>query len=1041
MKKPMLTTMMRRLLLLSLISTQALAASVQDMMWGLHNRGQQINTSINPMQTYRLQAIAGEDIHMAMPVKGRKVKVAVLDTGLDTTHPALAPCVYTNTAKCAAYEALKQCIEQHGDSAGVDACRETHLGAAPNVYPADCHGWSILDQDLKQTPNGIIGRPDFTDADGHGSHVAGIIASVSQNVEIIPVQVVGQGPNQPIKPFSITPNITIDLSPSESVRNGYTSDYLSERISRGIIYAMNSGAEVINLSMGWPENQNTDIGKAAIAEAQRRGIIIVAAAGNDSTGALLRPCQYKGVICVAAHGPDGAIASFSNFGFGVDIAAPGVEIVSTTPMQNRSIRLPGLKGYDAMSGTSQATPFVTGVVADMLARGVPAADIYPRLMVGARAAKKDLPILVGPVSNTAISVNGATAYQKTVLSGLLDMNGALQATPQPLILPANKETQLITWDRQSRNMRFNMALKNYWQTIDQARIQIMVRPTHNSDIEAQVVEVTKQQGIRAWSRNEEKNFIVNLTIKDQSDAALSRVPSELSYQVYVYVNSVLVRQFEQKAEIVVSVSTALQGPDIEQFALNGNIPRDLKLTLVDEILDQQMQQRDYFAVPNEKPTENSFNIALVRSSGSQYNVERIQNIKFDGDISMTRPQYKIRGDIDGDGRSEYIYGLIEYLDKDSGIYGDYRNHFFIFDDQMNLKKYVKFDDKRAALPYTFYWMKINGQMRPAWVGRGQEINSKIDITDIWGVDGSPDDVATGMKTKSDLHMYYLNEDFKLAQIPAPSASERIVDVIQPSLESARQGLLTVLIAKNAGTELKPSYISEFSVATVQNARLSSARRLNSMASGLDYRNLIDTFADKTLSLKAEASEFRGMMWYGLDSGQRQRVTMLDMATGQLTDHMVSAQRKVNDNALLIKAGYQAPDRKGVFLITNSELEYHDLVTDEVVSTSLNRYSFFGDANFVQLYFPITLTNSKNPSEKLPAVFTTESSGLSRGMRILTALYGQDGKLQQLVTPARLRLKSENGCKPLESPVFLGDQKGYAMDYRCENRIMRVLLKY
>ncbi|MBY0453032.1 MAG: hypothetical protein K2P92_08355, partial [Bdellovibrionaceae bacterium] len=617
----------------------------------------------------------------------------------------------------------------------------------------------------------------------------------------------------------------------------------------------------------------------------------------------------------------------------------------------------------------------------------------------------------------------------------------LQAQPQPLILPANKESQVIIWDRQSRNMRFNLALKNYWQGISQARIQIMVRPTRNTDIEAQVVQVTNQQGVNSWARNEEKNFTVNLTIKDQSEAALSRVPSDLSYQVYVYINSVLVRQFEQKAEIAVNVSTALAGPDVEQFQINGQIPRDMKLTLVDEVLDQQPQRRDYFVVPNEKPTVNSFNIALARSNGAQYNIERIQNIAFDGDISMARPQYKIRGDIDGDGRSEYIYGLIEYLDKESGIYGDYRNHFFIFDEQMNLKKYVKFDDKRAALPYTFYWMNVNGKLRPAWVSRGQEVVSKIDISDIWGVDGSPTDVANAVKTKIDLHMYYLNEDFKLAQVQPPSAGERIVDVVQPSLESARQGLLTVLIAKNAGTEAKPSYINGFSIATVQNARISSVRRLNSMSSGLEYRNLIDTFADKVLSLKSETGEYRGMMWYGLDSGQRQRVTMLDTATGVLTDKLLESQRKVNDNALLIKAGFQSPDRKGVFLITNSELEYHDLLTNEVVSTSLNRYSFFGDTNFVELYFPITLTNSKNPNEKLPAVFTTESSGLSRGLRILTGLYGQDGRLQQLVTPARLRLKSEAGCKPLESPVFLGEQKGYAMDYRCESRIIRILLKY
>ena len=1022
-------------LTVSLLSMQAQGGSVQDLMWGLRNTGGTINTSVIPTQAYRLQAVAGEDIHPAMPVKGRKVKVAVVDTGVDYTHPVLSPVVITNASKCQALEALKQCIIQNGSSPGVENCRKQYLQAAPNVYPADCHGWSVLDPDIGRTPNNIFGRPDFTDNVGHGTHVAGIIAMTSPNVEIIPVQVIGGGPNQPMKPFSL------DFSPNEDIRIGYSSELLSERISRGIIYAMNAGAEVINLSVGWPENQNTDIGKEVMAEAQRRGIIIVAAAGNDSTNALLRPCQYKGVICVAAHSPDGSIASFSNFGFGVDIAAPGVEIASTIPTGHRSIFLPGYNGYDLLSGTSQATPFVTGVVAEMLSRGIPASEIYPRLILGARAIRKELPVLVGPVASTAQAVDASPAYKKTILSGLLDMTGALSAQPQPLILPANKEVQVISWDRQSRNMRCNMALKNYWKSIDQARIQIVVRPTKLSDIEAQVVEVGGQQGLRTWARNEEKNFSVNLTIKDQTDAGLSRIPSELSYQVYVYLNSVLVRQFEQKAEIIVNVGPTMLDPDVEKFQINGEVPRGLKLSLIDQVLDQDLQRKDYFIVGPDRDNEGSFKIGLLRQQGTQYNAGRVQSIKFDGDFGMMRPYYKMRVDLDGDGRSEYVYGIIEYLDKEKFILGDYRNHFYVFDEQMNLKRHILFDDHRALLPLTFYWMKVNGKLRPAWVSKGQEVVNKVDVSDAWGTDGSPEDVAKKVTSKIDIHMYYMNENFKLAQVAAPSELERIVEVIQPSVETANQGVLTALIAKNTGTENKPSYVNEFSTGTVRNGMLAGVRRLGGTSTAMSYRNLIDTFADKTMSLTSESSEFRGMMWYGLDSGQQQRVTMIDDSTGQLVDRLISSQRRVNDSARLVKAGFQSKDKKGVFLITNSELEYHDLVTNQVVSTSLNRYTFYGDANFVELYFPITLINSQNPAEKLPAVFTTESSGLSKGMRLLTALYGPDGRVQQIVTPARLRLKSLDDCQPLESPVFLGNQKGYAMDYRCENKIIRIPLKY
>ncbi|MBY0554204.1 S8 family serine peptidase [bacterium] len=1028
----MITQFKKYTLVLSLLSSTTYALNHQELMWGLNNKGTAINPYINPLQGYKLQAIAGEDIRLASPVKGRKVKVAVLDTGFDFTHADLQGVVARNAAKCEALEKLKQC--QEAKDADENACREEHLKAPENIYPADCQGWSILDQKIKNTPNNIIGRPDFSDRSGHGTHVAGIISSVSSNVEIIPVQVIGDGPNQPIKPFSI------DLAPSENVRNGYQTEMLSERVSRGIIYAMNAGAEVINLSIGWPEDQNTDIIKEAIAEAQRRGIIIVAAAGNDSTNALLRPCQYKGVICVGAHSPDGSLSSFSNFGFGVDIAAPGVEVLSTIPNDIRSLRFPGHTGYDFMSGTSQATPFVTGVVADMLARGISAKEIYPRLMLGARPVKKELPLLVGPVNGTDQAVDASAPYTKTVLSGLLDMTRSLKVEAQALILPADKEVQYINWDRKSTDLKFSIALKNYWKDIKGQKVQVTVKPSVKSELEPEVVSVQAQQDLNNWAGGEEKSLNIQLKIKDQSDASLSRLPSELSYQVIVSIDGKAHRKFEVKATVLVNITEAITGGDVYGYDLVGQIPRGMKMTLVDEILDAKQAQRDYFLIGKDEKDKTSFDIALVRASQKSYQVEAAKKMKFDGDLSLTRPQYKVRVDLDGDGNSEYIYGIIEYLDKEATIYGDYRNHFYIFDNNMQLKQYVIFDDKRAALPYQFYWMKVKGQMRPAWVGKGQEVSNKVDVTDLWGVDDS-DTVVKNYKTKSDIHFYYLDENFKLQQLESDVKENRIVDIIQTSLTQAQQGLITVLMAKNMGTETKPSYINEFSVATVVDGKIATQTKLDTFSGGLGYRNLVDTFADKTLSMASEASEYRGTMWYGLEAHQKQRVTLIDVEQKQIFDKMISSQRAVQDSALLVKAGFQSKNRKGVFLITNSELEYHDLGSEQVVGRSLNRYSFFGDQNFVELYFPITLVDRMNSGQKLPALFTTEQSGLSRGIRMLVPVYGKDGKLQQMVTPARLRLKSEKGCKPLESPVYLGENSGYAMDYQCGAKILRFLLKY
>jgi len=592
---------------LTLAASPAFADNISDLMWGLHNSGRPVSTYVNPLQSYQLQAVSGEDIHLAPAVQGRKVRVAVVDTGVDIEQPMLKPFIFNNTTKCADYQKYMSCVESKGESQ-VQDCRDQFLIAAKNVYPADCHGWNLLDMDIKRTSNNIYGRPDFDDSSGHGTHVAGIIVSVSKNVEIIPVKVIGDGPNQPLKPFSV------DLQPSEDVRDGYKTDNLSERIARAIIYAMNSGAEVINLSLGWPENQNTDVIQDAIAEAQRRGIIIVAAAGNDSTNALLRPCQYKNVICVAAHSPDGSLTSFTNFGFGVDIAAPGNEIVSTFPTNVRSSRLPGVSGFDILSGTSQATPFVSGVVADMLSRGIPSKEIYARLILGARAIRAEMPMLMGPSNLPQQKVDASGKYQKIILSGLLDMKNALQVQAQPLILPADKETQTINWDRKSSNLKFNFSLKNYWKSLSGQAVTVTMRPTKDSSVEPAVLSVQPAQNLSSWAEGEEKSFAVTLRIKDQSDARLSRLPSELSYQVQVSIGGKVHRRFEIKADVLVSVNDAISGSDVYGYDLVGSIPRGMKLSLIDEVLDAQKSQRDYFLVGKDDKQKNHFNIALVRNN-------------------------------------------------------------------------------------------------------------------------------------------------------------------------------------------------------------------------------------------------------------------------------------------------------------------------------------------------------------------------------------------------------------------------------------------
>lgn len=1057
------------LVFLSSVTVQAQSLTEYKNMiqssWAFKNKGIEQVFDLNPLQTYRLQAVAGQDLNLApasaSPIKTKKIKVAVVDTGVDYTHPLLQKRISYNISECKQLERYQSCLKE----SAADDCAEQFLKAGENQtdadgngYPADCHGWSLLSE--RNTPQNIMGTPDFNDEIGHGTHVAGLVASVSENIEILPIQVISNAPNQPIKPLSLqtfdaknNEPLAIDISPSEDARQGSQEvANLSERIARGIFYAIHAKADVINLSIGWPQGQDSQLMREAIKAAQQKGIIIVAAAGNDSTQALLRPCQYEGVICVGAARPDGSLAHFSNFGYGVDVAAPGVSLVSTIPLKFRSIRIPGYSGVDILSGTSQASPLVAGVIADLLARGVPASDIYARLVLGARSLQKEKPVKMGPLNASGIEVMPRSSYERYVLSGLVDQKKSLAVLPQPLLLNADKETQLIEWDRQSAELEFKVPIKNYWQSVATQDVQFKVSSQFKAVIYPEIssVELLDESTSEMWEQGAVKYLKIKLKIKDTLKISESRLPSDLTFKVQPVITGKAQLAFETRAEVLFKLTKDTVATDILSIPFSGKLERGAKLFLVDEIYDQHIKDRDYMIL---KQNENSFDVSLVKFEKNSYQMKETQKIMFDGQINKTRPQQRIRMDLNFDGLSEYILVIQEFKEK-NGQYnsGDYILHFYIFDSQFKFVKKFSFYDERVLIPIQYSWLKVGQELRPAWVGQGYPVPKKWDVTDFW----SSEETAQAPLGQYGIYLYYLDQNFKLAQISHPKDG-RIVDVIQPSQAQVRTGIMPVLVAKNLGTEVKPSYLNEFSLGYIQNLELKNLKKLDSLNSELNYRNLIDTRVDRILNLRSSDDEFRGTFWFGFDTHQRQRVTLIDFKTNQIYDRLLNSRTTIFDSPLRVRSAYLGQNNPGVFLITNTEIEYHDFKSQKSVQSSLNKYTFIGDDLIVDLQFPLTV-RAKN-SGSLPALYTTEGSGLNTGVKMLVPLFardlnnskmiGQNATDQSenasstsgvLVSPARLHLKTPQGCRALEAPVFLAE-KGYALDYFCGDRILRLFLTY
>jgi hypothetical protein len=268
--------------------------------WAMRNTGQRGGSAGADLRVLPAWDLA--------PRKGAEVVVAVVDTGIDIQHPDIRDNVFQNPNE---------------RSDGLDSDR--------NGYIDDLHGWNFAAAGR--------GSPDVSDksSSGHGTHVAGIIGAVANNM----MGISGVAPNVRLLPIKVMDG---DFT--------YMSDFVL-----GLDYAVRMGAHIVNVSLGSKETSRSEA--QAINRLQNAGILVVVAAGNEGSDEDLHP-TYPGsydngnVLSVAAHNRRDGLSSFSNYGRNrVDVAAPGNEILSTVPGG----------GYQYMSGTSMAAPHAAGVAA------------------------------------------------------------------------------------------------------------------------------------------------------------------------------------------------------------------------------------------------------------------------------------------------------------------------------------------------------------------------------------------------------------------------------------------------------------------------------------------------------------------------------------------------------------------------------------------------------------------------------------------------------------------------------------------------------
>ena len=389
--------------------------------WSLDNKGESVQRWITDIDVRSIQGKVDEDIQIPLVQEtSAKIRVAIIDSGVDLKHPDLIGQFYEDKKECAALKEYNSCLNTSNER---NICHEkfSKIDNNNNGYPLDCNGWNITGKSNPRSQ--ITGSANISDNNGHGTHIAGIIGAknndigikgIIQNVELLPVQV--------------------GLSSSSS-----TEEVATDNIAKGILYAIKNKAQVINLSLGWRINQDSLLMRQMIEQAINNDILVVAAAGNDSHDESVYPCSYIGVICVAAHDIDGKLSSFSNYGAHIDIAAPGNNILSSYPTNKRSKAFTQDPDYECLSGTSQAAPHVSAALARLLNLGFTPSIAKAKLLNGARK-KND--------------------SHKWIRFGNLDLKNAITANKN-LIEVANKTAALINI---SKNKSFTFKIKTSLNT-------------------------------------------------------------------------------------------------------------------------------------------------------------------------------------------------------------------------------------------------------------------------------------------------------------------------------------------------------------------------------------------------------------------------------------------------------------------------------------------------------------------------------------------------------------------------------------------------
>lgn len=923
--------------------------------WAMENNGQVILKNISDLERVQVKGIPGADIRWVdtkeMKSEKKELIVAVLDSGLDLEHPDLKDRIWYNEKLCA---------------------------GATNAANRPCNGYNYLDN------NTIL-----TDDVGHGTHVAGLIVANRNNG----VGIAGAAdPRIKIMPLKV-----LNSSVNGFVYNGKV---ITDVIADAMTFAVKNGAEVINLSLGWPKLVDLPKVRQAFEFAEQNNVIVVAATGNNNKDLPTFPCSYENVICVGAIDNRGELSDFTNHGGKVDVVAPGESIISTYPraLESRVLRI---KNYETKRGSSQAAPYVAAALANLKL-------LHPGL------TNDQVRSLLFRSSKKLTKENSA----RFVKFGALDMQGLLELAKaeetEAFINPLLKGLTEIKFNASDRRFSFNLDLKNLSSV--EAKAQVCL------GLESSSIELDQScYDVSSLAGHKTQSLSVKGTIRDLKGD--SHVLLTVSINGKNYKMS-LVFSRNLNGDISV-VSHSLGQASFDEMAV---ISGDRRLSRMSRVFDKarQIAFPEYFYQEKLKQTEQSSVISLISNENGNFVIKTITIPKVNRVLSIHRQDINLDGKVD-----YFIYTLSNKKDE---------LQFYLFDEKLN----PLFKERSMwAMPLTtFEGLPIDGaQEKFEWIKVKNDVLGSVLVPSIYRSYTMPE--ADNSKQISERvigaapHQFYLNPKVSKEKV---ELELRVVDsVAMMKTLRSQLGILGTFDTKSVYL-LKPfpQTLDEFRRGSIRSLLLLDDEGVAKLYEGelsLEGNRLV-----RLQALKTEKAVDQSLIYpiVDLESGEITKeaifTTLLNRSTAEFLvkdDNEIGSILHLNEEwenpVIALTATFNQKGAKTYLVESRSSLT---MLRDngEKAALPIYRDSIFPGQSFSETITPIL-------SEGRPGVYI--NSTLIYGERLYSMV---DTENNGFIRPLSLSVGIPAGCVPL-LPETLGEKNQYSYVFLCTSPSKEVSLKF